>query len=106
LQAAQPGIVEIGEVGGAVDSHDTGPKRTRRKQVVLGDVRYEITVSPFDQNHRAEWRCERCGKTGAWAPISDSADGAFELAKLALEIHHSLVHHDPLWSLKRSHPSP
>jgi hypothetical protein len=71
---------------------NSSPERRRCKHIDVGDVRYEIAVYDFDENYRAEWICDRCGESGAWAPISATADGAIELAELALKIHHTLVH--------------
>ena len=56
---------------------------------------YDIAVSEFDVNYQAEWTCDNCGESGAWAPIGVTPDGAIELAEMALRIHHSLVHGNP-----------
>jgi hypothetical protein len=76
-------------------SAKSSPPQKRCKHVDFGGVHYEIVVDEFDDYYRAEWTCDNCGESGAWAPISATPDGAMELAKLALRIHHSLVHGGP-----------
>ena len=71
------------------------PERRRSKHIDVGDVRYEISVYDFDKNYQADWTCDSCGESGAWAPISATPAGAIALAEMALGIHHSLVHGNP-----------
>ena len=83
---------------------NSSPERRRCKHIDVGDVRYEITIQPFNENYQAAWTCDRCGESGAWAPISATPDGAIELAEMALGIHHSLVHGNPLRSSNHRKP--
>jgi hypothetical protein len=67
--------------------------RLRIKQVVLDGMRYEISVSQFVEGfHRATWTCTECSETGAFAPISADVEHAIALAKVCVNMHHSLLH--------------
>jgi hypothetical protein len=68
------------------------PHRKHRRHRELGGILYEIVVTPFDDVYRAEWTCDGCGEPGSWAPVSGTSEQAFELAYLAIGVHHSLVH--------------
>ncbi len=83
---------------------NSSPKRRHCKHIDVGDVRYEISIQPFNENYQAEWTCDSCDESGAWAPISATPDGAIELAEMALRIHHSLVHNSPFRSSNSRKP--
>ena len=68
-------------------------ERHTSKQFRLGDVTYNINVDLATYGmYRAEWKCSECDERGAWAPLSGDPISAVELAKLGLEVHHSLLH--------------
>jgi len=70
-----------------------GPPRI--KQVSLGDVTYEIAVNKLAGGmYRANWTCSACDEEGAWAPLSADPAQAVQIAKLGLEVHHSMLHHN------------
>jgi hypothetical protein len=64
----------------------------RRKQCEFDGLVYEISTHEFGSFYRAEWVCEQCQETGAWAPISATPEQAIELAEIGLRVHHTLVH--------------
>ena len=67
--------------------------RSISKQVVLNDVRYDITVTPFTgEIYQASWSCSECHEDGAWAPVSVDPHQAIELAIAGLEAHHGFLH--------------
>jgi hypothetical protein len=70
--------------------HASGP---RKKQVVVGDVHYEIRVVILsDGMYRASWSCSACGEDGPWAPLSADPEQAMTSAMVGIEVHHSFVH--------------
>ena len=72
---------------------DVDTDRLRIKQVVLDGVHYEISVSQFaGEFHRATWTCTDCSEEGAFAPISADVEHAIALAKVCVNMHHSLLH--------------
>ena len=67
----------------------------RIKQISLGDVTYEIAVSRLPGGmDRANWTCSACEEEGAWAPLSADPAQVVQIAKLGLEVHHSILHHN------------
>jgi hypothetical protein len=67
----------------------------RLKHVELGDVMYEIAVNKLAGGmYRANWTCSACAEEGAWAPLSADPAQAVQIAKLGLEVHHSMLHHN------------
>jgi hypothetical protein len=66
---------------------------SRCKDVVIGNVTYKINVNGENGGmFRATWTCSNCNEKGAWSPVSSDAKQAVELAKIGMEIHHSLLH--------------
>ncbi len=65
----------------------------RTKQIEVDGIGYDISVRQFgDGYYRAAWRCCDCSEDGAWAPVSASPEQSIALAKIALHVHHSLIH--------------
>jgi hypothetical protein len=61
----------------------------------MGDVTYEIAVNKLVGGmYRANWICSACNEEGAWAPISGDPAQAVQIAKLGVEVHHSMLHHN------------
>jgi hypothetical protein len=66
---------------------------SKSKRLTLGDVTYNIVVHELpDGMYRATWYCSTCNEEGAWAPMSREGRQAADLARLALEVHHSFLH--------------
>ena len=79
------------EWGAGVSTNETD--RHSKKQLILGGVTYDITVSVVSNGmYRAEWTCSECVEKGVWAPLSGDPTNAAELAKLGIEVHHSFLH--------------
>ena len=65
----------------------------RVKQIELDGIEYQITVIPiFDGMFRASWVCPTCDEKGAWEPLSGDPVQAIEMAKVALRMHHTILH--------------
>ncbi len=66
---------------------------TQQTQLKLGDVRYDVRVTePVEGQFRAEWFCNSCNEQGALSPIGSEAKVACTEAKIAICVHHSMLH--------------
>ena len=65
---------------------------TRRKQIELDDVEYQIAVSERGGEYSATWTCLECGERGATALKSTTVEQAIERAETNLYAHHTLLH--------------
>jgi hypothetical protein len=76
---------------------------TCRRQVEVGGILYDIAVSGFGDIYCAEWTCSTCHEVGAWAPVSGTPAQAIELARIAIGVHHAMVHQErpTRWNSKR-----
>jgi hypothetical protein len=77
------------------------PNGKRNRQLDLGGVLYEITVSSFGDMYRADWTCSECGEAGCWSPVSQSFDQAIESARIAIQVHQSLAHENRMSKSRR-----
>jgi len=74
-----------------------------KKQIVIGGVTYHITISRLSAEiYRADWTCSECGEDGAWSPLSGDPLQAAKLAKVGLQVHHSLLHQHRPKSLQKA----
>jgi hypothetical protein len=66
----------------------------QRKKLQLGNIRYEVTVTPADEDgmRRATWFCGECRENGTWSPVGENARELMEQAEIGVHVHHNLYH--------------
>jgi hypothetical protein len=74
---------------------DPNAQWTRREQVELNGLKYDITVRKSGNEYSATWFCQECQQHGASTLKSSTPEQASERAQINLFAHHTLVHADP-----------
>ena len=78
-----------------VDATDHGPRWTRREQVEIDGLKYDICVTVRRDEYVGVWMCRDCGEHGAAVLKNSTADQASTRAQIDLCAHHNSVHRRP-----------
>jgi len=71
------------------------PRWTRREQVELDGLQYDIYVAAREGRFIGVWLCPECGEHGAVQRESPTPAQASTKAQIALCTHHNLTHRRP-----------
>jgi hypothetical protein len=73
---------------------DSNAAWTRREQIELDGIAYDLSIEKGDGEYIGKWRCQRCGQRGESTLKSATPEQALERAKVSVFAHHTLVHGD------------
>jgi hypothetical protein len=68
------------------------PEWTRREQISMDKVSYEVKVRRANSGFSGAWECLECHAQGQTSLISETEEQASERAQVSLYAHHILVH--------------
>ena len=71
---------------------DPNAEWTRREQINLEGIPYEVHVEKSGAEYAGKWRCKTCGELGESTLKSATPEQARERAKISLFAHHTLAH--------------